>query len=757
MSEADQGLIVAAMERVVLALGAKGLVNAQFIVREDGVYLIEVNPRASRTVPFLSKVTGVPMVELAVRIALGATPRGARLGRTACSPPPPFVAVKAPAFSTTKLRGVDPSVGPSMQSTGEVIGIHEDPRVALAKALRGAGLVPTVEPPAASFAEATEAAHARARSRSSRSPTATRPSCRGSPRALDRGRLPPRGDARHAGRDRGRRASRPIPSRSSAPSRTRPPARPPLLDLITERPASASSSTPRRRAPAPIRDAAEIRHTAIAEGVPCLTAIETAVAAAEALDPEVDAQVADVRSLGEWLELPERTGRLARTGDPGRVAEPDRRVHRLPRAALASAGARPQVKFTKSRLPNGLRLIISEDHLAPVAAVNVWYNVGSKHEEPGKTGFAHLFEHVMFQGSAHVGKAEHIALVQAAGGTMNGTTWLDRTNYFETMPAHQLELALWLEADRMGTLLDALSQENLDNQREVVKNEKRWSYDNRPYGSWIEKLLGVDLPGRAPVPPPDDRLDGGPRRRLDRGRVGVLPAALRAEQRGAVRRRRRRPGPGRGVRSRSTSAASRPTRTCRRRCRTCRCRRRSGARFARSSRIACRCPGSTGASAARCSATGASTPSTSPARSSPAARARGSIGGSSATSASPRTSPLFSMGLVGGGSVTAGWATARPGVDLIALETAFWEELERLGREPVSDDELDRAKALTEADELGALQRVDEKADRLSMYATLFDDPEMINSILPRYLSTTAEQIRDVSARRCSWPRTARS
>jgi predicted Zn-dependent peptidase len=107
---------------------------------------------------------------------------------------------------------------------------------------------------------------------------------------------------------------------------------------------------------------------------------------------------------------------------------------------------------------------------------------------------------------------------------------------------------------------------------------------------------------------------------------------------------------------------------------------------------------------------------------------------------------LFSMGLVGGGSVTAGWATARPGVDLVALETAFWEELERMGREQVSDDELERAKALTEADELGALQRVDEKADRLSMYATLFDDPEMINRILPRYLSTTAEQIMAVCA-----------
>ena len=172
----------------------------------------------------------------------------------------------------------------------------------------------------------------------------------------------------------------------------------------------------------------------------------------------------------------------------------------------------PQVAFSDHHLDNGLRVVVAEDHLAPVVAVNLWYDVGSKHEVPGKTGFAHLFEHVMFQGSRHVAKAEHIALVQAAGGTMNGTTWLDRTNYFETMPSHQLELALWLEADRMATLLDALSQENLDNQREVVKNEKRWSYDNRPYGIVPREAPGAPVPGGASVPPLDDRLDGRPRR-----------------------------------------------------------------------------------------------------------------------------------------------------------------------------------------------------------------------------------------------------
>ena len=246
----------------------------------------------------------------------------------------------------------------------------------------------------------------------------------------------------------------------------------------------------------------------------------------------------------------------------------------------------------------------------------------------------------MFQGSAHVGKAEHIALVQAAGGTMNGTTWLDRTNYFETMPAHQLELALWLEADRMGTLLDALSQENLDNQREVVKNEKRWSYDNRPYGSWNEKLLGVDLPGRAPLPPPDDRLDGGPRRGVDRGRVGVLPAALRAEQRGPVRRGRRRAGPGPARRRAVLRRRSRPTRTCRRRCRTCRLPPTLGSEIREVvpdrvplPRIYWGFRGPLfGDRAPRCAR---------PRRPDPrrAARARDSTGGSSARSASRRTSP----------------------------------------------------------------------------------------------------------------------
>lgn len=405
----------------------------------------------------------------------------------------------------------------------------------------------------------------------------------------------------------------------------------------------------------------------------------------------------------------------------------------------------PTIEFTDERLANGLRLIVVEDHLAPVAAINIWYAVGSKHEQPGKTGFAHLFEHVMFQGSAHVTKAEHIGLIQAVGGTMNGTTFLDRTNYFETVPSHQLELALWLEADRMGTLLDALSQENLDNQRDVVKNEKRWSYDNRPYGSWTERMLAGIFPPAHPYHHPtigsmedldaaslDDvraffrmhyapnnavlsvvgdvdravvrawveRYFGGipanPALPVDLGDLS-LPPTLGRERREVVADRVPLPRIYFAFRAPvfgdprldaldlagQILAGGKGSRLHR--------------RLVREERLA-------------------------------------------------QDIALFSMGFVAGASVTAGWATARPGVELERLEAAYWEELLRLAGEVPSADELERAKALTEADELGALQRVEERADRLSMYATLFDDPGLANRMLPRYLGVTAEQIRDVCA-----------
>ena len=151
-------------------------------------------------------------------------------------------------------------------------------------------------------------------------------------------------------------------------------------------------------------------------------------------------------------------------------------------APAAPAAADPQLRFSRLQLPNGLDVLVHEDHSVPIVAVSVWYHVGSKDEVPGKTGFAHLFEHMMFQGSKHVGDDMHFKYVQQAGGLLNGTTNPDRTNYFEVVPANVLERVLYLEADRMGYLLDAFSKAKLDNQRDVVKNERRQRYEVAPYG-----------------------------------------------------------------------------------------------------------------------------------------------------------------------------------------------------------------------------------------------------------------------------------
>jgi zinc protease len=404
----------------------------------------------------------------------------------------------------------------------------------------------------------------------------------------------------------------------------------------------------------------------------------------------------------------------------------------------------PTVSFTDERLPNGLRLIVAEDHLAPVVAVNVWYDVGSKHEVEGKTGFAHLFEHVMFQGSRNVAKAEHIALIQAAGGTMNGTTWLDRTNYFETVPSHQLELALWLEADRMGTLLDALSQENLDNQREVVKNEKRWSYDNRPYGSWNEKLQAHLFPPEHPY----HHTTIGSMEDLDAASVedvseffrtyyapnnavlsvvgDVDPAAARGWVEGYFGGIPANPAipplgdlslpPSLGEERRETVIDKVPLPRI---------------------YLAFRAPqfGDRRLDALDI-----------------AAQVLAGGKGSRLHRRLVRDEriaqdvSLFTLPFVGGASIVTGQATVRPGVQVGRVEAALHDELDRIGREPVSDDELERARALIESDELGSLGRVEERADRLSMYATLFDDPDLINKMLPRYLAVRPEDIRTAAA-----------
>jgi len=149
----------------------------------------------------------------------------------------------------------------------------------------------------------------------------------------------------------------------------------------------------------------------------------------------------------------------------------------------------PPLEIEQYKLSNGLRVVLNQDDSVPVVAIAVYYDVGSRNERDDRTGFAHLFEHMMFQGSENVPKAGHFQYIMKAGGTMNGTTSSERTNYFETMPADQLPLALWLESDRMRSL--AVTQENLDNQREAVKEEKRLRYDNQPYGQIFDMISSM--------------------------------------------------------------------------------------------------------------------------------------------------------------------------------------------------------------------------------------------------------------------------
>jgi zinc protease len=171
------------------------------------------------------------------------------------------------------------------------------------------------------------------------------------------------------------------------------------------------------------------------------------------------------------------------------------------KAAVAAASSLdlPPLKYEQYKLPNGLDVILSEDHRLPLVAVNIWYHVGPAYELPDRTGFAHLFEHMMFEGSKHVPGNEHIRYLEAAGATdVNGTTSFDRTNYFETLPSNQLELALWLESDRMGYLPDQLDQTNLANQQDVVRNERRQSHESVPYGIVQEAVFHQLFPKNHP-------------------------------------------------------------------------------------------------------------------------------------------------------------------------------------------------------------------------------------------------------------------
>jgi predicted Zn-dependent peptidase len=403
----------------------------------------------------------------------------------------------------------------------------------------------------------------------------------------------------------------------------------------------------------------------------------------------------------------------------------------------------PTIRFSQRRLANGMRVIVAPDHLAPVVAINLWYDVGSKHEPKGRTGFAHLFEHFMFQGSAHVAKTEHMAIVQGSGGVCNATTYFDRTNYFETLPSNQLDIGLWLEADRMATLLEALNQENLDNQRDVVKNEKRQSYDNRPYGSFYERLIAAVFP------------EGHPYHHTPIGSMADLDAAAPADVQQFFRDWY---APNNCVISVVGDVDEQGAHDA--------VERWFGAIPANPALAAFQTPELPAHLGSEVRVTvpdavpltrihfGFRTPPFGTAAFDALEVAGQILAGGKGSRLHKRLVrelrlaqdvALFSLPMVSGASICAGWATVRPEVEAEAVEAAFLAELERIAHEPVSDDELERARALIESSELAALGRVEEVADRLSQYATLFDRPELVNEQLPRYLAVDAAAIQRVA------------
>jgi zinc protease len=398
-----------------------------------------------------------------------------------------------------------------------------------------------------------------------------------------------------------------------------------------------------------------------------------------------------------------------------------------------------QLPLASYRLPNGLLVTLSEDHSAPVVAVNLWYHVGSANERSGRTGFAHLFEHMLFQGSANVGANEHFELVQRAGGTLNGSTWLERTNYFETVPSHHLELALWLEADRMGALLPAMTQEKLDTQRDVVKNERRWSVDNQPYGTWWERLPALCYPAEHPF---HHSLIGS-MEDLSEASLEDVAAFFRtfytpdnavltiagdfdpAAARGFVERHFA-PIPRGSGRPALPPMELPPT-------------------FGEWKRevveddvmvprlfLAFRAPvfGSPAYYAG-----------------SVCAAVLGQRRGSRLYRALVREREVasdvsaFTWDLAKGADLFVADATARPGIEASTLEAAVVEEIDRLRADGVSADERDRALALIETDYVYSMQSAGDRADAISKFATLLGDPALVNRQLEQYRAVTADDV----------------
>jgi predicted Zn-dependent peptidase len=401
---------------------------------------------------------------------------------------------------------------------------------------------------------------------------------------------------------------------------------------------------------------------------------------------------------------------------------------------------------TEHRLDNGLRLVLSEDHLTPVAAVCLWYDVGSRQEVEGRTGLAHLFEHLMFQGSAQVKGNGHFELVQGAGGSLNGSTSFERTNYFETMPAHQLELALWLEADRMGSLLSALDQESLDNQRDVVKNERRQRYDNVPYGTAFERMAALVYP------------EGHPYHHIPIGSMADLDAATLDDAR-LFFRTNYAPNNAvlavvgdidpeqtlRWVEKYFGSIPSYDGKTPP----------RDGALpgvIGREVRVEIRedVPARALMAAYRMPHDGT--------RECDAAEVALTVLGDGLSSRlynrlvrRDRTAITAGFGLLRlVGAPSLGWldVKASGGTEIGQIEAAVDEELARLGAEPPAGPELDRAQALLEREWLDRLGTVASRADELCRFAVLFGDPQLAFTAASRLLDITAEEVRAVAAAR---------
>ena len=398
-----------------------------------------------------------------------------------------------------------------------------------------------------------------------------------------------------------------------------------------------------------------------------------------------------------------------------------------------------QIAIETFRLANGLFVTLSEDHTAPIVAVNLWYHVGSANERPGRTGFAHLFEHMLFQGSASVGANEHFELIQRAGGTLNGSTWLDRTNYFETVPSNQLELALWLEANRMGYLLPAMTQQKLDTQRDVVQNERRWSMDNQPYGSWWERLPALCFP---PDHPFHHSLIGS-MRDLDAASLedieqffrtyytpdnAVLSIAGDFEPAEARRLVERHFGPI----PRGAGKPPLPDMTL---------------------------PPTLGGPLREVVPDDVVLPRLFLALRSPvfgsdayyAASVCGAILGLKKGSRLYRRlvrerqvaseAQSFTYDLTKGSDLLVLDVTGRPETTPAQLEQAVQEEVDRLHDEGATEEEVARAVSLIETELLISLQSAGDRADKLSLFATYFDDPSLVNVQAARHRAVTVKQV----------------